>query len=71
MIVHAANVVMTAHVAHWIDEQPFRMSWIIDCLARHDQGDWGDLDPDDQAANNHAYVSVTAGSCPATQSPQS
>jgi hypothetical protein len=54
MIVQAANVVMTAHAAHWIDERPYRMTWIIDCLARHDQGDWGDLDPDDHAANNHA-----------------
>jgi hypothetical protein len=54
MIVQPANVVMTAHAAHSVDEQPHRMTWIIDCLARHDQGDWGDLDPDDHAANNHA-----------------
>jgi hypothetical protein len=54
MIVQPANVVMTAHVAHWVDEQPDRMTWIIDCLARHDRGDWGDLDPDDLATNNHA-----------------
>jgi hypothetical protein len=48
------NVVMTAHIALWVDEQPDRMTWIIDCLARHGSGDWGDLDPDDQTANNHA-----------------
>jgi hypothetical protein len=28
-------------------------TWIIGCLARHDQGDWGDLGSDDHAANNH------------------
>jgi hypothetical protein len=54
MIVHPANVVMTAHVAWWVDEQPDRLTWILDCLHRHNRGDWGDLDPDDQAANNHA-----------------
>jgi hypothetical protein len=54
MIVHPADVVMTAHVAWWIDEQPDRLAWILNCLARHNSGDWGDLDPDDRAANNHA-----------------
>jgi hypothetical protein len=54
MIVHPANVVMTAHIALWVDEQPDRMTWIIDCLNRHSSGDWGDLDPDDRAANNYA-----------------
>ena len=54
MIVQPANVVMTAHIAHWVDEHPTVMAWIVDCLARHDNGDWGDLDPDDQAANNYA-----------------
>jgi hypothetical protein len=54
VIVHPANVVMTAHVAWWIDEQPDRLAWILNCLARHNSGDWGDLDPDDHAANNHA-----------------
>lgn len=54
MIVHPGNVVMTAHIAWWADEQPERLTWLIECLARHASGDWGDLDPDDHAANNHA-----------------
>jgi hypothetical protein len=54
VIAHPADVVMTAHVAWWVDEQPDRLAWILNCLARHNGGDWGDLDPDDHAANNHA-----------------
>jgi hypothetical protein len=54
VIVHPANVVMTAHIAWWVDEQPDRMTWIVDCLTRHNSGDWGDLDPEDHTANDHA-----------------
>jgi hypothetical protein len=61
VIAHPANVVMTAHVAWWIDEQPDRLAWILDCFARHNSGDWGDLAPDDHAANNHALRHHTGG----------
>ncbi|MGE0307159.1 MAG: hypothetical protein AB7Q27_15530 [Acidimicrobiia bacterium] len=54
MIADPATVVLTAHVAHWIDERPARTAWILDCLRRHNSGDWGDLDADDTAANHHA-----------------
>ena len=54
MIAHPATVVLTAHVAYWTDERPARTAWILDCLHRHNSGDWGDLDADDTAENLHA-----------------
>jgi hypothetical protein len=48
------SVVLTAHVASWADDDPGRTAWIIDCLHRHNNGDWGDLDSDDDASNNYA-----------------
>lgn len=54
MIADPATVVLTAHVAHWADDHTARTAWIIDCLHRHNTGDWGDLDPDARAANNYA-----------------
>lgn len=54
MIADPASVVLTAHVAYWADDHPGRTAWIIDCLHRHNTGDWGDLDADDIAANNYA-----------------
>ena len=40
MIADPAGVVLTAHVAHWADDDPGRTAWIIDCLYRHNNGDW-------------------------------
>lgn len=57
MIADPAAVVLTAHVAHWADDDTARTAWIIGCLHRHNNGDWGDLDPDDTAANHHAIRS--------------
>jgi hypothetical protein len=54
VIADLASVVLTAHVAHWADDHPVRTAWIIDCLHRHNTGDWGDLDADDAAANTYA-----------------
>ena len=54
MIVHRSQVVMTAHIAAWIDDQPARIEWLLICLARHNRHDWGDLDPTDKRANDHA-----------------
>ncbi len=54
MIADPATVVLTAHVAHWTDDHTARIAWILDCLHRHNTGDWGDLGPDDTAANTYA-----------------
>lgn len=54
MIANPSTVVLTAHVTQWADDEPARMTWLAECLDRHNTGDWGDLDPDDTAANNLA-----------------
>ena len=54
MIIEPNLVILTAQVAEWADDEPARTAWIIDCLNRHSNHDWGELDADDSAANNHA-----------------
>ena len=54
MTVDPSTVVITAHVVAWADDEIERQAWLAQCLARHDNGDWGDLDHDDQAANQLA-----------------
>jgi hypothetical protein len=54
MIVDPSTVVITAHVVAWADDEIERQAWLAECLARHDNGDWGDLDHDGQAANQLA-----------------
>ena len=49
-----ALIVATAGVADWAAESEHRRAWLAHCLARHVAGDWGDLDPDDRRANDHA-----------------
>lgn len=51
MIAHPSSVVLTAHVAQWAEESADRLEWLLVCLGRHNAAGWGDLDPDDQAAN--------------------
>ena len=51
---------MTAQLARWADEHPARLAWIIECLARHNAGDWGDVDQVD-AAINDASIAQRAG----------
>ena len=54
MIAHPASVVVTARIVGWCDDRPDRQAWLVECLARHNSGDWGDLDADDHAVNDHA-----------------
>ena len=54
MIADPATVVLTALVAHWADDHPACAVWLIECLQRHNTGDWGELGPADCAANDHA-----------------
>ena len=59
MIAHPASVVVTARIVGWCDDRPDRQAWLIECLARHNSGDWGDLDADDHAVNDHAHHTRT------------
>ena len=52
MIVHPSAIVLTAHVVAWADDRPDRQDWLADSLLRHNNQDWGDLDPDDWKTND-------------------
>jgi hypothetical protein len=54
MIVYSDRTVVTATVLDWAADESTRMAWLADCLARHLTADWGDLDLEDRAANDHA-----------------
>lgn len=54
MIVDPSTVVITAYVAAWADDDIERQTWLAQCLARHDNSDWGDLGDEDRAANQLA-----------------
>lgn len=38
-------------MSDWATGLDDRHDWLIDCLTRHIAGDWGSLDPHDNAAN--------------------
>jgi hypothetical protein len=54
MIVYSDRTVVTAAVLDWAEDEPARMAWLAGCLARHLTADWGDLESEDRAANDHA-----------------
>ena len=55
MIVYSdRTVVVTAAVPTGPTPSPRGWRGSAGCLARHLSGDWGDLDADDRAANDHA-----------------
>lgn len=54
MIIDPVSVFLTAHIAEWADDRHDRTAWILDCLTRHNSGDWGDLGDNDTALNTTA-----------------
>ena len=55
MIVHSDRTVVTVRRPRLGRGRAVpAMAWLAGCLARHLTGDWGDLDADDRAANDHA-----------------
>jgi hypothetical protein len=50
----SARTVATRAVHLWTEDEPIRLAWLADCLARHLSGDWGDLDNHDRAVNDAA-----------------
>jgi hypothetical protein len=54
MVVHSARTILTAALHAWAEAEHTRMAWLAGCLASHRDGDWGDLDTDDRALNDHA-----------------
>lgn len=54
MPVPTNRVVVTSAVQDWLEGDLLRAVWIGGCLARHRNGDWGEVDPDDRAVNDHA-----------------
>lgn len=56
MIAEPSAVVLTAQLARWVDEHAVRIAWIVECLARHNAGDWGDLDHMDTALNDASFI---------------
>ena len=45
------RVVMTAGVNDHVAESTPFAKWTLECLRRHAQGDWGDLEEDDKREN--------------------
>jgi len=50
------RTVLTAGVAATTTQHRLLIEFIQESLARHSRGDWGDVDPDDSAANDHAAL---------------
>lgn len=55
--INRGRVVLTIGVDTAMDQCGFAMANFFDAsLKRHTAGDWGDLDPGDAAANDHAVL---------------
>ena len=53
-IVHPSHIAISARLTTWAAAAEVRRQWLAECLLRHRSGDWGELDDEDRAANNHA-----------------
>jgi hypothetical protein len=51
---HTIRTVITATLHAWAESNPLRAEWLMECVRCHAAGDWGDLDPEDRAANDAA-----------------
>lgn len=49
-------LVMTAGVSAWSREDLLRPLFIATSVARHQSGDWGDVDDEDKGTNDHALA---------------
>jgi hypothetical protein len=56
MTFRLGTVVMTARLSAWIEGEPTRIAWLIECLDRHSRCDWGDLDDADWRSNDRAVA---------------
>lgn len=45
------NLVMTSGVSNWIDNIETHKK-VVDCIRRHQSGDWGEVDKEDWETNN-------------------
>ncbi len=44
-------VVATRAANEWANSSPLRYDWLLECQRCHAAGDWGDVGPEDRAAN--------------------
>jgi hypothetical protein len=49
-------LVATVAVVDWVGDRPDRHAFLAGCLARHQRGDWGDLDHHDWTLNDRAVA---------------
>ena len=54
IIVDPSHIAISARLTVWASEADIRREWLAECLLRHGSGNWGELDDEDRAANNHA-----------------
>jgi hypothetical protein len=50
-LVPLGRLVMTRGVHAAVQELPLLLVWLMGCLARHEMGDWGELDAEDRKEN--------------------
>jgi hypothetical protein len=53
-IVHPSHIAISSRLTEWAADAEARRDWLAECLLRPNSGDWGELDDEDLAANNHA-----------------
>jgi hypothetical protein len=54
VITESNRLYITSRLTDWASGNPDRLAWLAECAARHLDGDDGDPDSDDHAANDQA-----------------